>query len=64
MIKKTLCIILLLAAVAAVVFAVSDMDNSRSLLPLSTPCTIEQSQTVVEQPDTLPQIETDSLVVE
>ena len=56
MIKKSICILLLLGAVAAVVFAILDRKNTHTLLPLPS------NKVVTTEPDA-PHIAPDSVEV-
>ena len=64
MIKKTICILLLLGAVAATVFAVLNRENNHTLLPLPEPKSVVEQIELPITPD--PEVlieEADSLVV-
>ena len=64
MIKKTICILLLLGAVAATVFVVLNRENTHTLLPLPEPkSVVEQIELpITPEPEVLIE-EADSLVV-
>ena len=58
MIKKTICILLLLGAVAATLFAVLNRENTHTLLPLPEP------KEVIEQVELPSTLETEELTEE
>ena len=65
MIKKTICILLLLGAVAATVFALLNRENTHTLLPLPEPKeVIEQAELPsIPEPEEVLTEEVDSLVL-
>ena len=64
MIKKTICILLLLGAVTATVFAVLNRDNTHTLLPLPKPKrVVEQAEhPSIPEPDSLT-VQRDTVVI-